>query len=128
MKNALRFLALAGLLSQQVLAIAADPTRPPAAWQADAPAGGTAESGALRLQSVLQPQHGKPVAIIGGATVALGGRLGGATLVRLTEREAVLQGPEGVTHLYLTPEVEKQMIVKPKLGKTGKVGPGKDLP
>jgi MSHA biogenesis protein MshK len=128
MKNALRLITFAGLLLPQVVAIAADPTRPPAAWQAEAPAAGLAESGVLRLQSVLQPQHGKPVAIIGGTTVALGGRLGEATLVRLTEREAVLQGPEGVTHLYLTPEVEKQMIVKPKSGQAGKVGRGKDLP
>jgi MSHA biogenesis protein MshK len=82
----------------------------------------------LRLQSVLLPQGGRPVAVIGGKTVALGGSVGGARLVRLNEREAVLRGADGVTHLYLTPDVEKQMIVSPKPRKAGKSGPAKDLP
>ena len=33
------------------------------------------------------------------------------TLVRLSEREAVLQGADGVVRLYLTPDVDKRMIV-----------------
>lgn len=114
-----------------VLAQSADPTRPPAAWLApvdDAGKPGGDVSGALRLQSVLMPQGGRPVAVIGGKTVSLGGKLGGATLVRLNEREAVLQGVDGVTHLYLTPDVEKQMIDTPKPRRTGKAGPVKGLP
>lgn len=97
----------------------ADPTRPPTAWLAPADVavasgGGEGEPAGLRLQSVLIPQRGgKPVAVIGGRTVALGGRIDGATLIRLTEREAVLQGADGVTHLYLTPGVEKQLVVTP---------------
>jgi MSHA biogenesis protein MshK len=39
---------------------------------------------------------------------------------------AVLQGVDGVTHLYLTPDVEKQMIETPK-PETGKFGPVKGL-
>jgi MSHA biogenesis protein MshK len=66
--------------------------------------------------------------VIGGKTVALGGQVGAATLVRLNEREAVLQGADGVTHLYLTPDVEKQMIETPKPRKTGKSGLVKGLP
>lgn len=110
----------------------ADPTRPPAAWLAPAPAAdartGVEGSGGLRLQSVLMPQGGRPVAVIGGKTVALGGRVGEAKLIRLNEREAVLQGADGVTHLYLTPDVEKQMIDTPKPRKSGKSGPVKGLP
>jgi MSHA biogenesis protein MshK len=108
----------------------ADPTRPPTAWLTAgdnaAPAGDGA--GGFRLQSVLMPQGGRPVAVIAGKTVPLGGSVGGATLIRLNEREAVLQGADGVTHLYLTPDVEKQMIVTPKPRKTGRSGPAKDLP
>lgn len=108
---------------------AEDPTRPPAVWQAaDSATGNSPDAGGLRLQSVLMPQHGKPVAIIGGTTVALGASVGGATLVRLSEREAVLQGPDGVTRLYLTPDVKKQMIVSPSPRRTGKAGQGKDFP
>jgi len=118
-------------VASSALAQSADPTRPPAAWLApvdDAVKAGSTTSGGLRLQSVLLPQGGKPVAVIGGKTVPLGSRVGDATLVRLNEREAVLQGADGVTHLYLTPDVEKQMIETPKPRKTGKSGPVKGLP
>jgi MSHA biogenesis protein MshK len=107
-----------------------DPTRPPAAW-INAPEPGAAGADAAtgsRLQSVLYRPGGRSVAIIGGKTVALGEQVGGARLVRVNEREAVLQGADGVTHLYLTPDVEKQMIVTPKSRKAGKAGPVKDLP
>lgn len=110
----------------------ADPTRPPANWLQSVDTSGNAAgdggSASLRLQSILMPQGGKPVAVIGGRTVALGGRIGGATLVRLNEHEAVLQGADGVTHLYLTPDVQKQMIVTPAPRKTGKTGQMKGLP
>ena len=122
----LAFVCLSAVAQAQM----ADPTRPPAAMLAtggDASPGG--ESGAaLRLQSVLVPQGGNPVAVIGGKTVGLGDSVGGAKLVRLNEREAVLQGADGVTHLYLTPDVEKRMIVTPSSRKAGKPGPAKDLP
>jgi MSHA biogenesis protein MshK len=113
------------------MAQSADPTRPPANWMAQAEGavdGGDGAAGALRLQSVLMPQGGRPVAVIGGKTVVLGGKLGGATLVRLNEREAVLQGADGVTHLYLTPDVQKQMIMTPAAGKAAKAGQVKGLP
>ncbi len=132
MVDLMRLIALALLVATtSALAQSADPTRPPAAWLApvdDAAKSGGDASGGLRLQSVLVRQGGRPVAVIGGKTVALGDRVGGATLVRLNEREAVLQGADGVTHLYLTPDVEKQMIETPKPRKTGKTGPVKGLP
>lgn len=128
----MRLLALACIaFGSAAFAQSADPTRPPASWMAPAEGvatGGDGMAGGLRLQSVLMPQGGKPVAVIGGKTVVLGGKLGGATLVRLNEREAVLQGADGVTHLYLTPDVQKQMIVMPAVGKTAKSGQVKGLP
>jgi MSHA biogenesis protein MshK len=127
----MRLIALALLaMTTSAVAQSADPTRPPAAWLApvgDARPDGEVAEG-LRLQSVLMRQGGRQVAVIGGKTVPLGGHVGDATLVRLTEREAVLQGADGVTHLYLTPDVEKQMIEMPKPRKTGKTGPVKGLP
>lgn len=118
------------VLALPAVAQSADPTRPPAAWlaAADGLRPDAAEVGGLRLQSVLVRQGGKPVAVIGGKTVVLGERLGDATLVRLNEREAVLKGADGVTHLYLTPEVEKRMVVTPASRKTGKAGSMKGLP
>lgn len=128
----MRLLVLACIaFSSLACAQSADPTRPPANWLAPPEGGASAGdgmAGGLRLQSVLMPHSGKPVAVIGGKTVALGGKLGGATLVRLNEREAVLQGADGVTHLYLTPDVQKQMIVMPAAGKTAKSGQVKGLP
>lgn len=125
---------LPGLLllafAASAMAQVADPTRPPAAWLTPSDSGGAGQTnaGAMRLQSVKVPQRGKPVAVIGGKTVVLGELIGEARLIRLSEREAVLQGPDGVTHLYLTPEVEKQMIVTPQSRKTGKSGHVKDMP
>lgn len=119
------------VLANAALAQSADPTRPPANWLSPVESGGQVADGAsggLRLQSVLMPQGGKPVAVIGSKMVALGGKVGGATLVRLNEHEAVLQGADGVTHLYLTPDVQKQMIVTSNARKTGKTGQVKGLP
>ena len=87
----------------------ADPTRPPVGVSAPAEEGGMA-SGPV-LQSVMIPKRGKPVAIIGGERVALGGLYGESRLVRLSEREAVLEGPEGLESLPLTPGIEKTNIV-----------------
>ncbi|PKO89162.1 MAG: hypothetical protein CVU18_04920 [Betaproteobacteria bacterium HGW-Betaproteobacteria-12] len=78
------------------------------------------------MQSVLLPQRGRPVAIIGGQTVPLGSYVGVARLVSLTEREAVLQGPDGVTRLYLTPDVDKRMIVAPAANKARQAAQGKE--
>ncbi|MDE2440333.1 MAG: MSHA biogenesis protein MshK [Betaproteobacteria bacterium] len=119
----MRLIALALLVSSPVaFAQSADPTRPPANWVAPTEsATQSGDGGSMRLQSVLMPQGGKPVAVISGKTVILGGKVGEATLVRLNEREAVLQGVDGVTHLYLTPDVEKQMIVMPGTRKAGQL-------
>lgn len=130
MKKYFCLMLLTGLLLSSGGAFATpDPTQPPAAWliTAESTQSGAAGREGLRLQSVLLPQQGKPVAIIGGTTVTLGGRLGEARLVKLTEREAVLQGPDGVIHLYLTPDVKKQMVVMPSSRRAGQAGQARDL-
>lgn len=86
-----------------------DPTRPPAGVAVGVPEA-EAMTGPV-LQSVLIPRHGKPVAIIGGQQVRLGGLYGESRLIRLSEREAVLEGPGGIERLLLTPGVEKTHLM-----------------
>ena len=115
----MRFLLLILALTSG-LAQAADPTRPPAVWLNALPGDTPVDAAVgLRLQSVLLPQHGKPVAIIGGKTLRLGERYGEDTLVQIRETHVVLRGGEGETRLYLTPQVEKHML-KIKAGQPGK--------
>ena len=70
------------------------------------------------LQSVLIPKKGRPVAVIGGQQVRLGENYGESRLVRLSEREAVLEGPSGTERLSLTPGLEKIAIRKSSKEKT----------
>lgn len=86
----------------------ADPTRPPMGSAVEMQSSG--EAGGALLQSVMIPKKGKPRALIGGQQVVLGGMHGDSRLVSLTEREAVLEGPAGIEHLYLTPGIEKTNI------------------
>ncbi len=85
----------------------ADPTRPPPGVETGVT---EPESGGSLLQSVLIPKKGRPLAVIGGQAVPLGGKYGESTLVRVTERDVVLEGPEGAERLLLTPAAEKTMI------------------
>jgi len=80
-----------------------DPTRPPAAMLA-ASAAASAPTGALQLQSVLIGPGRTPAAVISGQLVLVGGRVGDTRLVRVSERSAVLRGPNGDTTLALIPE------------------------
>ena len=64
------------------------------------------------LQSVKSPKNGKPQALIGGQEVKLGELYGDSRLIKLTEREAVLEGPSGVEYLMQTPGIEKTNITK----------------
>ena len=88
----------------------ADPTRPPQGHAAAAAASGADAPLAPVLQSVLLPGKVSPVAIIGGEEVRLGQMVGGSRLVRLPEREAVLEGPGGRERLLLTPGIEKTRV------------------
>ncbi len=89
----------------QAPAALADPTRPPAAFAA-LPAAASAPGPVSGLQAVIMRPGRKPLAVINGSTVLLGGKLGDATLVHLSESEAVLLGPAGREVLRLTPGVE----------------------
>ena len=101
----------------------ADPTRPPAGvFEPETP--GEAAGGRV-LQSVLIPRQGPPLAVIDGQQVRLGQRYGDARLVRLSEREAVLDGPQGIERLLLTPGVEKTNISPVNVTKGAKSAPAR---
>ena len=124
LKTLQRLLPAAALAAAAGLAFAqavADPTRPPAAAMeptpASAGAGNAAGVAASGFQAVILRQGRKPVAVINGQMVELGGKVNDATLVRLSESEAVLQGPSGREVLQLTPAAEKSSNLKRKPAK-----------
>lgn len=95
---------LAGMAAAQSAPLA-DPTRPPGAGgesgaEAAAPAG-------ARLQSVLISPT-RRIAVIDGKAVALGGRIGDATLETVTESAAVLRYADRRETLWLMPGVDKR--------------------
>ena len=87
-----------------------DPTRPPVSVSSPSLSTDAELASGPVLQSVKIPKKGKPVAVIGGQQVKLGELYGDSRLIKLTEREAVLEGPTGVEHLMLTPGIEKIVI------------------
>ena len=62
------------------------------------------------------------MAVIGGQQIRLGEKYGESRLVRLSEREAVLEGPDGVERLQLTPGIEKVIVKKNRTEKTAAAG------
>lgn len=88
-----------------------DPTRPPPALSADTPDAEVMNSQVL--QSVMIPEQGKPIALIGGQQIRLGQRYGERRLIKLSEWEAVLEGPAGIERLFLTPGIEKTRVTAP---------------
>lgn len=101
-----------------------DPMRPPSAVDAASATSGPANvlPGTNGLQTIILHRKGKPLAVINGETVELGGKLGEARLVKLSETEAVLQGPQGREVLRLTPAAGKKApaAVPPKSAAQGK--------
>lgn len=94
-----------------------DPTQPPGA---DAQTG-TVDGmpGAPQLQSIMMGPGGKS-AMISGQIVPLGGKLGDATLVKITDNSAVLRDEDGeLQTLEMHPAVTKTMKPEPKPGKQG---------
>lgn len=116
-----RLLMLCCSLCLPVLAQAqADPLRPPPGFITGAAASASASGeAALQLQSVLLAP-GRQIALIGGRTVAVGERIGDYRLLSLTERRAVLQGPQGRLLLYLieqsTPPAGVRVLAPPVPG------------
>lgn len=83
-----------------------DPTRPPSGWLSGDPSADAA-AGGRRVQTVILPKRGKPVAVIGGQQVALGEKYGDATVVRITENEVVLESAAGRETLKVNLDAEK---------------------
>lgn len=91
-----------------------DPTRPAPGFGSETPGAvgapvAVGETGPV-LQTVILPRKGKPKAMIGGELVSLGGRYGDQKLVKVSEREVVLEGPRGREVLTLTPGIEKKNV------------------
>jgi MSHA biogenesis protein MshK len=103
--------AAAGAVAAQSLP---DPTRPPGAAHG---APGGAVPGGNRLQTIIIPARGKALAIIDGERVQVGGRVGQAQVVRITETEVVIKDPEGMRTLRVTPDVEKKPAASATAGK-----------
>ena len=109
MAERLMFLAVAVLAASFGSAVAraeallVDPTRPPTV---SATEGSGASSGGARLQSVLI-SPARTVAVIDGKTVPLGGRIGGATLVSVSETGVTLRRGEQLEILKLHPNVRR---------------------
>lgn len=98
---------LAGLAYGQSDATLADPTRPPASVSEPVSAGAPNIPAPNGLQTIIVGRGHKPMAVINGLLVGLGDKVGEATLVKLSESEAVLQGPAGREVLQLLPGVAK---------------------
>ena len=98
-----------------------DPTRPPLQADPTPAATQTAPDPAAALgglQMIVLRKGNKSVAVINGVTVKIGGKVGDATLVQLTDSTAVLSGPAGREVLHMTPGVAKTAPVplKPDSG------------
>jgi MSHA biogenesis protein MshK len=90
-----------GARSQELI----DPTRPPSAriGALDVPE----ETTGTQLQGILF-SSGRKVAVINGAMVPLGGMVGEAKLVRISETQVVLRKGDETEVLKLFPSVEKR--------------------
>jgi len=86
-----------------------DPTRPPAAILANAPAD-AAQAGGPVLQTVIITPTER-AAIIGGERVKLGGKYGDARVVAISESEVVLRSATGTETLRMYPGVDMKVIV-----------------
>lgn len=85
----------------------ADPTRPPATMAA--PAGAAADEGAPaapRLQSILigRAPGGRRLAVIDGATVRAGAKVGDAVLERINDNSVILRRGKNLETLTLFPK------------------------
>jgi len=96
---ALGLLVACGALAQGLQ----DPTRPPSA----SPSVQDSRGEGSRLQSVLI-SPGRKLAVIDGRTVALGGRVGDATVVAIAPAQVILQRGGAYETLKLHPGIEKK--------------------
>jgi len=114
-----KFIIMAGLLCNGLTAFAVDllpdPTKPAVEirYDTDADKGDVAETAPVLkkegLQSIMiSPQY--RAAVINGETIALGGKIGDATLVEVRENSVVLQGAEGKRVMELFPGVHLNKV------------------
>lgn len=86
-----------------------DPMRPPNVTVTPGDQGTETVAPSTQLQSVLISRSRK-LAIINGQTVALGGRLGEATVSKISETEVVLQYPDRAEVLKLLGGIERKTV------------------
>lgn len=110
------FAALLGLAALVLGASAcaqtlADPTRPPPGVRGTGSAGGrgAGDSGGLVLQSVIISETSRS-AIINGEHVLLGGKIGPARLIKVSEAAVVLLTGDARRTLKLFPGVHKRIV------------------
>lgn len=87
-----------------------DPTRPPASLPGSPAA--QEEATGTQLQSILLSGSRK-VAVINGAMVPLGGMVGEARVVRITETQVVLKKGEETEVLSMYPGIDKRPVKRP---------------
>jgi len=87
-----------------------DPTRPPVEAGVDIP--GVVAVGPVLQSVMIRP--GRRTALISGQLLAEGERFGDAKLIKISEGEVILIGPEGRQTLKLFPEVEKKFVRPPR--------------
>lgn len=105
---------LAGLTASALaLAQGADPMRPPEGATTDG--GSVAPAAQSGVQTVIVRPQGKSVAVINGKQVSVGDRLGDKRVVKISEREIVLNGDSGREVIKVMPAMEK-IPVKPASG------------
>lgn len=99
-------LVCAGLAQGQSLS---DPTRPPGGSAAPVPGQASVEEvpAGTQLQSVLIAA-GRRVAVINGTTVPLGGMVGEAKVIKISETEVVLRRGTETEVLKMYPGIDKQ--------------------
>ena len=87
----------------------ADPTRPPAAISAPTGPAAQEEFTGTRLQSILL-SSGRKVAVINGTMVPLGGMVGDARVVKITETQVVLKTGAETEVLSMYPGIDKRPV------------------
>lgn len=101
-----------------------DPTRPPAAAiEALSDAKGEPVP-AASVQTIIQRQGARPAAVINGEYVELGGRVGDARVVRITDGAVTLRSDGSQEVLTLTPGIERTAAAAGKAADGGKTGKG----
>jgi len=86
-----------------------DPTRPPSASSALSASQAAEETAGTQLQSILM-SSGRKVAVINGTMVPLGGMVGEARVIRITETQVVLKRGEETEVLKMYPGIEKRAV------------------